>query len=108
MRIWNLGDNGIDWEVKYWTTDYQHHNDTDALIRQRIWYAFERAGLDFAYPTRTIYTAKQSEESNVFVETADEICERINSIPIFAPLSTEETQRISASCMVRVFSPVNR
>lgn len=105
VRIWNLGDNGIDWEVKYWTTDYQHHNDTDALIRQRIWYAFERAGLDFAYPTRTIYTAKQSEESNVFVETADEICERINSIPIFAPLSTEETQRISASCMVRVFAP---
>ncbi len=105
VRIWNLGDNGIDWEVKYWATDYRRHNDTDALIRQRIWYAFEREGLDFAYPTRTIYTAKQSEESEVFVETADEICERINTIPIFAPLSNEETQRISVSCVVRVFAP---
>lgn len=105
VRIWDLGNNGIDWEVKYWATDYRRHNDTDALIRQRIWYAFERSGIDFAYPTRTIYTAKQSEEVEVFVETADEICERINSIPIFAPLSSEETQQISQSCHIRVFAP---
>jgi small-conductance mechanosensitive channel len=105
VRIWNLGDNGIDWEIKYWTTNYRKHNDTDALIRQRVWYAFQREGLDFAYPTRTIYTAKQSEEGEVFVETANEICERINNVPIFAPLSNEETSKIAESCSVRVFAP---
>ncbi len=105
VRIWNLGDNGIDWEIKYWITNYRQHNDTDALIRQRIWYTFQRENLDFAYPTRTIYTAKQSEEVEVFVETADEICERINNVPIFAPLSNEETQRIAQTCSVRVFAP---
>ncbi len=105
VRIWNLGDNGIDWEVKYWTTDYRKHNDTDALIRQRIWYAFQREELDFAYPTRTIYTASQADAEEVFVETTDEICERINSVAIFAPLSTEETQRIAQNCHVRVFAP---
>lgn len=105
VRIWNLGDNGIDWEIKYWTINYRRHNDTDALIRQRIWYAFQREGLDFAYPTRTIYTARQSEEENVFVESADEICERINSVAVFAPLSSEETQKISKLCKVRVFAP---
>lgn len=105
VRIWNLGDNGIDYEVKYWITNYRQHNNTDALIRQRIWYAFQREGLDFAYPTRTIYTAKQSEEEEVFVETADEICERINNIQIFAPLSNEETNHIAQSCSVRVFAP---
>lgn len=105
VRIWNLGDNGIDWEIKYWATNYRMHNDTDALIRERLWYAFQREGIDFAYPTRTIYTARQSEEEEVFVDTGDEICERINSITIFAPLSTEETKRISQSCFVRVFAP---
>ncbi|MDH3530566.1 MAG: cyclic nucleotide-binding domain-containing protein, partial [Acidobacteriota bacterium] len=30
---------------------------------------------------------------------------RINSISIFAPLSNEETKRISNSCFVRVFAP---
>lgn len=105
VRIWNLGDNGIDWEVKYWTANYRRHNDTDALIRQRIWYTFQREGLTFAYPTRTIYTAKQSEEEDVFVEKDDEICERINNIEIFAPLSNEDTERIAETCSVRVFAP---
>ncbi|MGI8670813.1 MAG: cyclic nucleotide-binding domain-containing protein, partial [Aridibacter sp.] len=105
VRIGNLGKSGIEWEVKYWITNYRKHNDTDALIRQRIWYAFQREDLDFAYPTRTIYTAKQSEEGDVFVETANEILERINNVPIFAPLSAEDTQKISQSCSIRVFAP---
>ncbi|MEZ5306817.1 MAG: mechanosensitive ion channel family protein [Pyrinomonadaceae bacterium] len=105
VRIWNLGDNGIDWEVKYWPNNYRTFNDTDALIRQRIWYAFQREGIDFAYPTRTIYTARQSDEEEVFVETADEKLERINGVAIFAPLSTEETERISRYSHVRVFAP---
>ncbi|NNE99180.1 MAG: mechanosensitive ion channel [Pyrinomonadaceae bacterium] len=105
VRIRDLGDNGIDWEVKYWTLNYRRFNDTDALIRQRIWYAFQREDLDFAYPTRTIYTAKQSEEEDVFVETADEICERIANTSIFAPLPNDEITRIGESCSVRVFAP---
>ena len=105
VRIWNLGDNGIDWEIKYWITNYRLHNDTDALIRQRVWYAFQRENLDFAYPTRTIYTARQSEEEEVFVETEDEICERITNVAIFAPLSAEETEKIAKTCSVRVFAP---
>ncbi len=105
VRIRNLGDNGIDWEVKYWITTYRRHNDTDALIRQRIWYAFQREGLDFAYPTRTVYMAKQAEDESTFVEIADEICERLNNIPIFAPLSSEETMKIAENCSIRVFAP---
>ena len=54
VRIRNLGDNGVDYEVKYWLDDYAKYNDTDALVRQRIWYAFRRAGLNFAFPTRTL------------------------------------------------------
>jgi len=105
VRIWNLGDNGIDWEVKYWVTDYRRFNDTDAKIRERIWYAFQREGFDFAYPTRTIYTAKQTDDSDNYVETADEICERINNVSIFAPLSTDETKKIAAGARLRVFAP---
>ncbi|HEV2884067.1 MAG TPA: mechanosensitive ion channel domain-containing protein, partial [Pyrinomonadaceae bacterium] len=52
VRIRNLGDHGVDYELKYWLDDYAKYNDTDALVRQRIWYAFRRANLNFAYPTR--------------------------------------------------------
>lgn len=105
VRIWNLGESGIEWEVKYWLTNYRKQNDTDALIRQRIWYAFQREDLDFAYPTRTIYTSRQEDKGEVFVETANEICERINNVQVFAPLSNEETAKIAENCSIRVFAP---
>ena len=54
VRIRDLGDSGIEWEVKYWLENYARYNDTDALVRQRLWYAFQREKIEFSYPTRTI------------------------------------------------------
>ena len=104
VRVRSLGDNGIDWEVKYWNEDYTKYNDTDALIRQRIWYALQREKIEFAYPTRTIHIETKSQE-NVFVETSNDILERLSNISIFAPLSDEETLKLGANSRVRVFAP---
>ncbi len=104
VRIKNLGDNGIDWEIKYWLEDYAKHNETDALIRQRIWYVFQRENLEFAYPTRTIYT-KSEEREQVFEESNDDIIERLSDVLIFAPLSGEETRQLANASVVRVFAP---
>src|SRR6266496_5974699 len=60
VRIRGLGDSSIDWEIKYWLEDYAKYNDTDALVRQRIWYALRRSGLTFAYPTRTIQLERKA------------------------------------------------
>src|SRR5205085_1119649 len=45
VRIRGLGDSAIDWECKYWPDDYAKYNDTDALVRQLIWYALRRANV---------------------------------------------------------------
>jgi small-conductance mechanosensitive channel len=104
VRVRNLGDNGIDFEVKYWLDDYTKYNDTDALIRQRIWYAFQREKIEFAYPTRTIHVETKPQE-NVFVEMDNEMYERLNNVPIFVPLSDEETRKLAESSHLRVFAP---
>ena len=104
VRVKNLGDSSIEWEVKYWLEDYSKYNDTDALIRQRIWYAFQREKIEFAYPTRTLHIETKTQE-DVFLETENEIFERFSSVPIFAPLSDPETQRLASGSLVRVFAP---
>jgi small-conductance mechanosensitive channel/CRP-like cAMP-binding protein len=104
VRIRNLGESGIDWEVKYWLEDYSKFNDTDALVRQRIWYAFQRETIHFAFPTRTLYVEKQSLEPN-FTESVNEIFERLSNVAIFAPLSDEETQKLAEKCEAKIFSP---
>jgi hypothetical protein len=104
VRIRNLGDSGVEYEVKYWLQDYAKYNDTDALVRQRIWYAFRRANLNFAYPTRTLLVERKQK---IGEEGGDggAIIERLAAVDIFAPLSTEETGMLAQAATSHVFAP---
>jgi small-conductance mechanosensitive channel len=104
VRVRGLGDNGVDYEVKYWLSDYARHNDTDALVRQRIWYAFRRAGLSFAYPTRTLYLQRPAAQDGDGGTRAG-LAERLSAVDIFAPLSSEELAALARNSKGRVFAP---
>jgi len=104
VRIRDLGADGIDWEIKYWLVDYSKYNDSDALVRQRVWYVCQREKIDFAYPTRTVHMVPEAEHV-----TPDEIlntnAEHLNNVPIFAPLSDEETEQLANASTTRVYAP---
>ncbi len=104
VRIRNLGDNGVDYELKYWLEDYAKYNDTDALIRQRIWYAFRRAGLSFAYPTRTLHV-ERTRKGGIQDGEGGRIVQRLSAVDIFAPLSVEETSMLAEAAVSHVFAP---
>ncbi len=104
VRVRNLGDNGIEYEIKYWLIDYSKHNDTDALVRQRIWYSFQREGINFAFPTRTLYIEKDI-PADVLLENENAIYDRITGVPIFAPLSESEAQKLADAAEIRIFAP---
>lgn len=103
VRIRNLGDNGIDWEIKYWLDDYSKHNDTDALIRERIWYAFQREKLEFAFPTRTIHIQEKLPEVPI-EEKINVRSERLNRVPVFTPLSDAELEKLAGASKSRVYA----
>ncbi len=104
VRIRNLAADGIDFEVKYWLDDYTRQHDTDALIRQRIWYVFKREGIEFAYPTRTIYTEEKVEQAAP-EEIINMITERLNQVSIFSPLADDEIERLANATTTRVYAP---
>jgi small-conductance mechanosensitive channel/CRP-like cAMP-binding protein len=104
VRIRNLGDNGVDYEVKYWLNDYAKYNDTDALVRQRIWYAFRRAKINFAYPTRTLLVERPS-RTGMRAGEEGAIVERLSAVDIFAPLSSEETVMLAQAATSHVYAP---
>ncbi len=103
VRIRNFGDSSIDWEIKYWLEDYAKYNDTDALIRQRVWYALRRSGITFAFPTRTLYLERNTPARLVPAE--DEIADRLSAVDIFSPLSNEELRQLAAATVGHVFAP---
>jgi small-conductance mechanosensitive channel/CRP-like cAMP-binding protein len=104
VRIRNLGDSAVEYEVKYWLQDYAKYNDTDALVRQRIWYAFRRNDLSFAYPTRTLLVERKTRGTPGESDAAP-IVERLAAVDIFAPLSTEETTMLAQAASSHVFAP---
>ncbi|MCU1264411.1 MAG: hypothetical protein JWM21_729 [Acidobacteria bacterium] len=104
VRIRNLGESGIEYEVKYWLDDYARYNDTDALVRQRIWYAFRRARLTFNFPTRTVELERKSRHS-VMESDQGALIERLSAVDIFAPLSGEETATLAQASVRHVFAP---
>ncbi len=104
VRIKNLGADGVDYEVKYWLEDYAKYNDTDALVRQRIWYAFRRAGLSFAFPTRTLYVERPSKMDGAH-GAVQGLVERLAAVDIFAPLTEEEIKLLAHASMRHIFAP---
>jgi small-conductance mechanosensitive channel/CRP-like cAMP-binding protein len=104
VRIRNLGESGVEYELKYWLDDYAKYNDTDALVRQRIWYAFRRAGLNFAFPTRTLLV-ERTPKAGAPKGDGGAIVERLGAVDIFAPLSAEETAMLAQAATSHVFAP---
>lgn len=103
VRIRNFGDSSIDWEIKYWLEDYAKYNDTDALVRQRVWYALRRSGITFAFPTRTLYLERTERPKPVPVE--DQIADRLSAVDIFSPLSPDELRRLAGATVGHMFAP---
>jgi len=104
VRIRDLGESSIDYEVKYWLDDYARYNDTDALVRQRIWYAFRRAGILFAFPTRTLHVERKARTEMAHMDGRGFI-DRLSAVDIFAPLSAEETSRLAQASVSHIFAP---
>src|SRR5438477_1507381 len=102
VRIRALGDSAIDWEIKYWLDDYAKYNDTDALVRQRVWYTLRRSGLTFAFPTRTLYLERSAPRA---VTPGNEIADRLSAVDVFAPLSNDELRQLAEATVTHVFAP---
>ncbi|MEO6393786.1 MAG: cyclic nucleotide-binding domain-containing protein [Pyrinomonadaceae bacterium] len=104
VRVRSLADSGIDWEVKYFLIDYAKYNDTDALVRQRIWYAFHRAGISFAFPTRTLIVERKTKKEDDLGVMRDSV-ERLAAVDIFAPLTPDEIKQLALGAVRHMFAP---
>ena len=103
VRIRGLGDSSIDWEIKYWLDDYAKYNDTDALVRQRVWYAARRSGITFAFPTRTLFVERSKPAKPA--TAGNEIADRLSAVDIFSPLSNDELRQLADATVGHVFAP---
>jgi small-conductance mechanosensitive channel/CRP-like cAMP-binding protein len=104
VRIRGLGESGVDYEVKYWLSDYSRYNDTDALVRQRIWYAFRRKGFTFPFPTRIVHV-EQPAAHDGDGRDAETLAGLLSAVDIFSPLTPVEMNALATASANHVFAP---
>ncbi|MEJ7711108.1 MAG: mechanosensitive ion channel family protein [Pyrinomonadaceae bacterium] len=105
VRIKNFSESGTDYEVKYWLENYATYNDTDALVRQRIWYAFQRAGVNFSHPAQTIHLERAWRGGPHMPVVNNDRRDRLAALDIFAPLSSDEMTLLAGASASHIFAP---
>src|SRR5207249_6390901 len=90
------------YEVLYWTKDYMWVPDIDAQIRQHVWYIYRRSEIDIPFPVRHVLLEQQGQA----IPQQEDGYERvIESVEIFAPLSSDEKEAVARSAIKSVFAP---
>lgn len=99
-RVAGFAENGLQYEVKYWSRHIHLRDTIDAEIRKAIWYAFRRAGIVIPLPVRQL-----TRHNRVAVEVIppERIPPRLSGAVVFKPLSPEETERLIQTIHAETF-----
>jgi len=99
-----FADSGVTYFLNYFIDDFTQRDRVDSQVRQRVWFALQRAGIAIPFPTRMmIQTADASPETKAKTE-ADEQARRLAAIKGVDFLATipepalERLASLSKSC----------
>jgi small-conductance mechanosensitive channel/CRP-like cAMP-binding protein len=102
-----FADSGIEYTVWFFTDDYAARERTDGLVRDRVWYALQRARISIPFPVRTVHMHPVTEESELRaksreLEHRDQVLRCVDFLEVIPP----ETHRaLAASSEMRMYAP---
>lgn len=105
VRIAEFHDSSISYEVLYWVRDYMLTPDMDAKIREHIWYAYRRHGIQIPFPIRHLLMEQIESRPQPTVHDAEGDERFIKSVRLFEPLTAEERARIVAGLVKHLYAP---
>jgi small-conductance mechanosensitive channel/CRP-like cAMP-binding protein len=102
-----FGEYGIEYWVRFYTDQFHKRDRVDGGVRDRIWYALRRAGVEIPYPHRTLEVHQVTEETSAR-ETKRLLAERVRAlrcVDIFQVLSPDELLRLAELAEHRLYAP---
>lgn len=101
----DLNDSTLQYAVRYWLTDIAADDPTDSAVRERIFAAFRRAGLDFAFDEQIVHVV-QSGEAEAERHRRRDLERRIGvlrRIELFAGFSDAEREALAGHLVYAPF-----
>ncbi len=107
--VWtrSFADSGVEYGVFFYVDDFASRDRIDALVRDRIWYAMQRANIEIPFPTRTLHMHHVSEESERRahereLERRDQVLRCVDFLEVLPP---DAHRALAAAATVRLYAP---
>ncbi|CAN5543159.1 hypothetical protein BH09MYX1_BH09MYX1_39210 [soil metagenome] len=102
----NFADSGIEYCARFWTEEFHKREIVDGGVRDRIWYALSRAGVELVYPVREVYLHQDTEEKKQkkAAEVADERLTDLRGVDFLAILPDEELRVLADGTRQRLYA----
>ncbi len=103
IRLASFDDSSVGFEVLYWVEDYLRVGQTDALIRERVWYAYARNNIPIPYPHEV-----EVPYDPPVVTAEDPVEERarwLDEATLLDPLMPEERRYLAERSRTLLYSP---
>jgi small-conductance mechanosensitive channel len=95
------------YRVRYWLDDFNFDETTDSVVRTRIYYALQRAGLEFSIPAQALFIATDDDARSRRHADREETrrLAAMARVDLLAVLEPDEKKRVAAGLH---FAPFHR
>jgi len=92
VRTAQYDESGIQYEVRYWVTDFAELERIRDRIMTNVWYALRRAGVRIPFPARDLFVYSRAPAS---VLDGDDVVTTLRRVPLLAPLSEQNLTQLA-------------
>jgi small-conductance mechanosensitive channel/CRP-like cAMP-binding protein len=102
----SFADSGVEYGVFFFTRDFGNRDRVDGHVRDRVWYALQRASVNIPFPIRTVHMHTVSEETEQ--RERDRELERrdraLKCVDFLDVLSPESHRALASAAQLRLYA----
>ncbi|QDU64796.1 putative MscS family protein.1 precursor [Planctomycetes bacterium Pan216] len=102
----DFNDRGVEFWVRFFTTEFDKRDKVDGSARDRIWYALKRHGVELPVAQREVRLEHNNEDAESRMQAAA-LAERrtvLRELPLFVSLSDQAIDRLASMAETRLYS----
>lgn len=102
-----FGERGVEYWIRFYTDQFHRRDIVDGAVRDRVWYALQRASIVVPFPQRKVHLREVSAESRAAdVKARTAARERaLRGIDVLSVVSPEERLRLAETASTRLYAP---
>ncbi|HZY32112.1 MAG TPA: mechanosensitive ion channel family protein [Candidatus Methylomirabilis sp.] len=104
-KVLKYGDSSIEYQVRYWITEFENLSKIEGVVLSNIWYAFKRHGIEIPFPIRTVqlHTVTEESERQLQARGLGERLALLREVDFLSPLTPEAITHAANSLQLLLY-----